>query len=52
MQENYPSTIDEAENRLSELTLDDKHRRKNSNEEDLVKFHFGLGMGIRNEFGL
>ena len=49
----FPSTIAEAVNRLlSELTIEDKNRIKNSSEEGLSNFHFGLGMAIRNDFGL
>ncbi|MBU1386937.1 MAG: hypothetical protein KKD32_03700 [Proteobacteria bacterium] len=48
-----PSTIAEAVNKLlSELSIKDKHRIKNSREEDLWSFHFDLGMAIRNDFAL
>jgi integration host factor subunit alpha len=48
-----PFTIAEAVNKLlSDLTIEDKNRIKNSSEEDLTNFHFGLGMTIRNDFGL
>jgi len=48
-----PSTITEAVNKLlSDLSIEDKRQIKNSREEGLINFHFGLGMGIRNEFGL
>lgn len=48
-----PSTIADAVNRLlSDLTIDDKHRIKNSSEDDLINFHFDLGLSIRNDFGL
>jgi hypothetical protein len=48
-----PSTITEAVNiLLSDLSIEDKHRIKNSTEDGLINFHFSLGMGIRNDFGL
>lgn len=50
---NIPTTIIEAVNiLLSELTIEDKHRIKDSSEDDLINFHIGLGMTIRNIFGL
>lgn len=50
---NKPTTITEAVNTLlSDLSIEDKHRIKNSREDGLINFHFGLGMEIRNEFGL
>jgi len=51
--EKLPSTIAKAVNKLlSNLTIEDKNRIKNSTEEGLINFHFGLGMSIRNDFGL
>ena len=48
-----PSTITEAVNSLlSDLPIETKHQIKNSSEDGLINFHFGLGMAIRNEFGL
>ena len=50
---NIPTTITEAVNiLLSELPIEDKHRIKDSSEEGLINFHVGLGMTIRNIFGL
>ena len=50
---NIPTTVNEVVNiLLSELTIDDKHRIKESSEDDLINFHFGLGENIRNDFGL
>lgn len=34
------------------LSDDDKQLIKSTPEKDLVNFHFGLGAGIRNDFGL
>lgn len=49
----FPNTISEAVNKLlSDLPLETRHQIMNSSEERLVNFHFGLGVGIRNEFGL
>jgi len=53
MTENIPTTITEAVNiLLSELTIEDKNRIKESSEDGLINFHIGLGMTIRNIFGL
>ena len=50
---NIPTTIAEAVNRLLlEIPITTKKQIKGSNEDDLNSFHLGLGMGIRNEFGL
>jgi hypothetical protein len=50
---NFPATVTEAVNRLlSDLPLDTKHQIFNSSEEGLINFHFGLGMAIRNDYGL
>ncbi len=47
-----PITISEAVNRLlSNLSIEVKHQIKNSTEEGLINFHFGIGMSIRNDFG-
>ena len=49
----WPRNIDEAVERLMfELSEEDKKELKNTNEEDLILHHFGLGEHIRNEFGL
>lgn len=53
MTQNHPQTVSEAVNQLlSELPIETKNQIKDSTEDDLVDFHFGLGMRIRNEFGL
>jgi len=53
MTENIPTTITEAVNiLLTELTIEDKNRIKDSSEGGLINFHIGLGMTIRNIFGL
>ncbi len=50
---NKPTTIADAVNTLlSDLPIETKHQIRNSSEDGLINFHFGLGMGIRNEFGL
>jgi len=50
---NIPTTINEAVNiLLSELPIEAKHQIKNSSEDGLINFHLGLGMTIRNIFGL
>ncbi len=50
---NIPTTIAEAVNQLlSDISIEAKHQIKDSNEDGLINFHFGLAKGIRNEFGL
>ena len=50
---NKPTTITEAVNKLlSDLSIETKHQIRNSTDDGLINFHFGLGMGIRNDFGL
>jgi hypothetical protein len=50
---NIPTSINEAVNiLLSELPIEAKHQIKNSSEDGLINFQFGLGMTIRNIFGL
>jgi hypothetical protein len=48
-----PETVDEAVDRLMSI-LDDKQKVTIAamREEDLIGLHFGLGMAIRNAFGL
>ncbi|MFZ4589387.1 MAG: DUF6794 domain-containing protein [Ignavibacteria bacterium] len=49
----YPKTIEEAVDILSHIMLDeDKDLIKNMSEDDLIDLQFGLGMAIRNNFGL
>ena len=49
----WPKTVDEAVDQLV-LTMseEDKKALGNMPEKDLFLSHFGLGMYIRNEFGL
>ena len=48
-----PSTLAEAvAHILSEMSVDDKRLVRETKREDLIKFHFGWGMGIRNALGL
>ena len=51
--EMYPQTIEEAVNLLIDLlTEGQREDLKNTPEEELSSYHFGLGMLIRNNFGL
>ena len=52
-QDDWPRTVDEAVN-LILIKLDDasKAQVKSTARADLVKFHRGWGMGIRNSYGL
>lgn len=48
-----PKTVEEAVDLLFTLISDEtKQQIKNTTEENLPDLHFGLGAGIRNEFGL
>ena len=50
---NWPLTVEQASNRvISKLSQEDLENFKNEKEENLVSYHLGLGMWIRNEFGL
>jgi len=50
---NAPKTITEGFEMLKkDLSPEDLEMIKNSNENEAVSFHFGLGMGIRNSWGL
>jgi hypothetical protein len=53
-QANWPTTVDEAvRNVLLRIPLDLKVEIAfMSKKDDLVSFHFGLGLQIRNRFGL
>jgi hypothetical protein len=48
-----PETVDEAVDRLMSI-LDDRQKVTiaTMREKDLIDLHFGLGMAIRNAFGL
>ena len=49
----WPKTIEEAVDKLiSVISEEDKCTIKATKKEDLISFHFSLGMYIRNEFGL
>ena len=49
----YPKTVEEAVDRLvAGLSDEDKEKIRGMPENDLIELHFGLGMGIRNRFGL
>lgn len=49
----WPQIVDEAVDRLvHELSDRDKETVRSTPKDELIKFHFGWGMGIRNGFGL
>src|SRR5687767_6475656 len=49
----WPRTVSEAVDRLlSTLTPEERRRIAAMDESDLIDLHFGLGLRIRNEFGL
>jgi len=49
----WPKNIDEAVDKLLELMQEeDQLHLKNTPENELIKYHFFLGMYIRNQFGL
>jgi hypothetical protein len=49
----WPSTVNDAVTRLlSELSEKDKEAIKVTKRDDLIKYHFNLGLWIRNNFGL
>jgi len=48
-----PTTHEEAVAHLvGTMSKEDKQKVRSTTKEDLIKFHFGWGMGIRNDFGL
>jgi len=48
-----PETLGEATSLLiSEMSVKDKRFIATRKQDDLISFHFGWGMGIRNRFGL
>jgi hypothetical protein len=52
-QSGWPLTIDEAVDRLmNTLSHEEKSKVRDSSAEDGILFHFGLGLFIRDEFGL
>jgi hypothetical protein len=49
----WPRTVDEAVDRLiSVLSDENKQVIRDNTEGNLIDYHFGLGMYIRNQFGL
>jgi hypothetical protein len=49
----WPKTLEEAADLiLSRLRDKDKTVLRNTKKDDLIMYHHGWGMGIRNEFGL
>jgi hypothetical protein len=49
----WPKTVDEAVARvLTELDETQKAQVRDTKEQDLISFHYSLGLMIRNEFGL
>jgi hypothetical protein len=49
----WPATVQEAAQRVaSELDAQSKERVRTTKKDDLIQYHFGWGMGIRNQFGL
>jgi hypothetical protein len=53
MQSDWPKTLDEAVKIcLLTMTPEEKKAIKNTSEENLIMFHMGWAMNIRNEFGL
>lgn len=49
----WPTTIKAVvKDILSKMSSEDKKKIKNTQKQDLIKFHFGWGTGIRNEYGL
>jgi hypothetical protein len=49
----WPKTLDEAVKFcLLTMTAQEKSALKNTSEDNLIMFHFGWAMRIRNEFGM
>lgn len=49
----WPKTVGEAVDiLLRDLAPEVKEKIRTTSRKDLIQFHFGLGMGIRNRFGL
>lgn len=52
-EKSWPKTVKEVVAQiLSKMSDTDKETVKNTKKEDLIKFHRGWGMGIRNDLGL
>lgn len=51
--EKWPTTLADAVAHITErLSEDDKRLLRETKKENLIRFHMGWGMGIRNGFGL
>jgi uncharacterized protein DUF6794 len=49
----WPTTVEGAvQDILSQMSDADKTSVRHTRKEDLIKFHFGWGLGIRNYYGL
>jgi hypothetical protein len=49
----WPKTVGEAVERvLTELDENQKAQVRDAKEQDLISFHYTLGLMVRNEFGL
>jgi hypothetical protein len=49
----WPQTVAEAIDRLlGNMSTADREEFAGLSEDDLIQMHFGMGMGIRNQFGL
>src|SRR5271165_4440286 len=49
----WPQTVSEAVDRLlGNMSTADREEFQGLSEDDLITLHFGMGMGIRNQFGL
>jgi hypothetical protein len=52
-EQNWPETIQEAVNRLQDELADEEIARiRQMAESELIGLHFGMGLWIRNNFGL
>ena len=52
-QKQWPETVSEAVDRLlAHMSEKAREDLKNAVEDDLLSFHFGLGLYVRNNFGL
>lgn len=56
-EQDWPQTVDEAVDEavdvlVGALSEQDKQRIRAMRRDDLIQFHFGWGMSIRNAFGL
>ena len=49
----WPKTIKHATERIiAQMSEDEKRTLRGTNQEELAKFNFGMGVYIRNKFGL